>query len=56
MTNHAPEQPEQEPTIQEVHGGRTEDFHPWRLLGALALVILGLGAVAGLVDILVLGW
>lgn len=32
------------------------NFHPWRLLGVIGLVMVVLAAIAAAVDILVLGW
>jgi len=47
---------ETSPPIEPSQKGRSDDFHPWRLLGALAMVLLGLAGIAALVDFLVLGW
>lgn len=47
---------EASPPIEPSQQGRSDDFHPWRLLAALAVVLLGLGGIAALVDFMVLGW
>lgn len=51
MQGQHPQEPDQESSDKP---GR--EFHPWRLLGALGIVILLLGGAAALVDVLVLGW
>ncbi len=47
-----PEDPSQQPSSSEPE----KHFHPWRLLGAIGIVLLLLAATSVLVDVLVLGW
>lgn len=45
-----------EPRSDSAAESAGREFHPWRLLGALGIVILLLAGAAALVDIIVLGW
>jgi len=44
------------PAADEAGEPEQKEFHPWRLLGALVLVMIALAAAAALIDVLVLGW
>lgn len=52
MQDQHPEEPRQASSAEPP--GR--EFHLWRLLGAIGVVILLLAAAAALVDVMVLGW
>lgn len=49
------EHPE-DPTPEHRAQGTGGDFHPWRLLAAIGVVLVVLAAVAAAVNIFVLGW
>lgn len=52
MQGRHPEEPSPDSSVAKPD----REFHPWRLLGALGIVILLLAGAAALVDIIVLGW
>lgn len=49
--------PHPEDTSHQASSSEPEkQFHPWRLLGAIGIVLVLLAAASALVDVLVLGW
>ena len=52
MQDQHPEEPRQDSTSDKPE----REFHIWRLLGAIGVVLLLLAGVSALVDVLVLGW
>jgi len=52
MQGRHPEDPSEQPSNEEPE----KQFHPWRLLGIIGVVLLLLVAASALVDVMVLGW